>query len=540
MITKRKYKDRVLAHAKIVESYREKGKTPRKRTLLNLGSVKSEEDLQRYNQILDCMRDGKIFVEFSDITAKSSKEYGVTYTTRALLDKYGVSEVLKEHLSMNKADFDVYGVIRALITNRLVEPSSDLAAHDWIMKHYPENLGVLEHHLYRALDHLIAHKDEIESELFAVLKKRLGLDTSKTFYDLTSSYVEGTKCTLAMYGYNRDGKKGKKQIVLGLAMCDGIPVMHEVYKGNTVDKETLQGIQESLRKRLGIMETTVVADRGLMTEENIQALEEAGFQYIIGVNRRHNKIAEDLLVRVRQSSLQQSAREEHTEVLVRDGRKFVRRYIVCQDKETRRARLNTLDKIRKKMTRRLTELQRNYQASLAPRKGRKMIKESLMRQAFKVLGKNKRLFTVAFEDGLTFSLNKENWNYERKIAGKYLLLTTTDLKPEEVMKAYKELQTVENAFDEIKNFVDLRPINHHKPQRVRAHAFVCVLSFLIECIIERSTSRTARKVIDELKTVKMINLETKRIQKRILTELSPQVKAICKELKVPEPMAVVK
>lgn len=538
MITKTKYKGKVREYAKVVQSYWD-GKTSRPRVLLNLGRIKSEEDRQKFKRILERMKVDRQFVDIRDITAKSTKEFGVTYTTNVLLEKYGISTVLDKYLSMNKAEFGVYEVVRALITNRLVEPSSDLAAHDWIVKHYPEELDVKEHHIYRALDHLIKYKEEIESELFRVLKKRLKLDTSRTYYDLTSSYFEGTKCTLAMYGYSRDRKKGKKQIVLGLAMCDGIPVMHEVFKGNTQDKVTLQGMQKNLRERLGIKKTIVVADRGLMTDENVKALEESGYEYILGLNRRNNKIAEKHLIKMIRSPQRQSARERHREVVeLHNGEKIVRRYIVCKDKETRKARLKTLKQIRKNLTKKLTELQQQYAASQKRKKGRKMTKNSLMRQAFKALGKNKRLFDVEFDKGLTFSFNEENWEYEKKIAGKFILQTTTDLEPVEVVKSYKELLTVESAFDEIKNFLDLRPINHTKEPRVKAHVFVCVLSFLIQRIIERYTSQTARKVIKELLTVRIVLLDIKRKQMKLITELSPEVKRIYKELGVQRPVQV--
>src|SRR3989344_2036354 len=136
-----------------------------------------------------------------------------------------------------------------------------------------------------------------------------------------------------------------------------------------------------------------------------------------------------------------------------------------------------------------------------------MTKESLINQAFKLLGVNKRLFHVELsEDGFNYTFNKENYEYEEKIAGKFLLITNTDKSPENVMKTYKELQTVENAFDESKNFLYVRPIFHWREHRVRAHIFVCYLSFLIESIIERFSSESARMTIRELKRIKIIEL----------------------------------
>lgn len=531
-IVERKYGGKKRQYASIVQSYRS-GKKVKHQTILNLGHVKTKEDLKRFDNILRSMQSGDEFVNLKNISIKSAKEFGVTYVANELMKRYGIDETLKKHLSVNKAKFDIYEIIKALITNRLIRPSSELSAYDWINKHYDKELNIQEHHLYRALDYLEKGKEDIEVDIFKMLKERLGLDDSLTFYDLTSSYFEGNCCSLAMFGYSRDHRKDRKQIVIGLAICDGMPIVHDVHKGNTADKTTLESMHEKLIQ-LGIKKTVTVSDSGIMTEDNMEFLEEKNLEYIFGFDRRKSDIAEKLLVKKFVSDENQSAKEVHKEEIESNGKKIIRRYVVCLDKNTRKERLESLKEIRKKSEERLKELKRRYEQN--PRNGKKLTRDSLMQQAYKILGKNKRLFNIGFEDKFEFSLNKENWEYEQKIAGKFLLVTNTDMEAETVMKTYRQLKAVENGFDEIKNFLDARPIYHRKDIRVKAHVFVCVLSFMIECIMERFSSVTARKTINEMETVKTVNLDIKGSKKKMITEISKKAEDILKELNIPLPI----
>jgi transposase len=615
-ITRKKYKGKIIEHAKIVESYRD-GEISRQKVILNLGPINSENDRKKYYEVLSSMKKGKSFIDIEELSVKSAREFGVTYTTNSLLDKYEIDSILNKYLSENDAKFDVLGVVKALIINRVLDPSSDLSACDWIDKHYCEDLNVEEHHLYRALDYLILNKESIEEDIFKILKRKLRLDTSNTFYDLTSSYLEGNACKIAMFGYSRDHRKDRKQVVLGLIMCDGMPIMHEVFTGNTVDKKTLSSMQNSLKKRLGIKRTTIIADAGLMTNPNIEKLELEDFDYILGCHRRNSKISEELLVKQINSEKSQYAEEiltkeekiNETLLFSIDAKKnrkelvsnviskelqklfeendhalsstatltlkdelkntkrknqwrindqqnsvtyglekrkekidiykergITKRYILCLDKNTKKIRLEELDGIKDSIENRLKELDARYKKSITSKRGKKITKDSLMTQANKILGKNRRIFSVKFSKGLKFSLKEKEWNYEKKIAGKFLLITNTNIEANKAMKEYKQLQTVENAFDELKNFLGIRPIYHWKPRRVKAHIFVCVLSFLVECMIEKFIKQTARTAINELKTIQVVDIETKTVKKKLVSEISEECEDILKKLKIPIPL----
>jgi len=542
-ITQLKTKSGIKKHAKIVQSYWDKeNNTSRQKIIMNLGPVNSNNDLIKYKEILSSIKRGEgEFLKKSELIVMESKEFGITYTTNQLLEKYKIDEILQKALSNNKAKFDIYGIIKALIINRLVRPSSELSAFDWICEDYSEDLDIYGHQIYRALDYLIPKKDIIEKQIFENLKEMLKLNMEFAHYDLTSTYFEGNKCSIAFYGYSRDHRKDRKQVVIGLVMIDGIPIHHEVYQGNTVDKTTLEGMIKNVKEKFGLKEIAIVADRGIITEDNLDLLENQVYQYILGVQRRNNKIPEEHLIKEIESEDKHFAKEVHKAIIKKEGREFTRRYILCLDNQTKKERLENLKEIKKDKEEKLDELLRKYKASQISKKGKKMTKESLINQAFKLLGKNKRLFHVELaEDGFKYTFNEKNYEYEEKIAGKFLLITNTDKSPEKIMKTYKELQTVENAFDESKNFLYVRPLFHWREHRVRAHIFICYLSFLVESIIERFSSESARETLSKLKRICITKVKIGNIiEKRLTRDTLFNSKEIFDEMKIKSPSMII-
>jgi len=526
MITQTKYKGKVKKYAKIVQSYNDKN-TSRQKIILNLGIINSEADEKNFRTILNSMRKKRKFVDISNIKAKTAKEYGITYTTDKLLEKYEIDSILKNELSKNNAKFRIYPIIKALIINRLVNPSSDLSAYNWICNDYCKKINIQKHNIYRALDYLIERKDDIEKDIYTKLKNKLNLNTKKVHYDLTSSYLEGHNCQIAMYGYSRDHRPDRQQIVIGLVMVDGIPIYHKVFEGNTADKSTLSGIAEKLKSRFDLKAPIIIADRGLITEENLQMLETNKQKYILGFSKRNNNLTKELIVQDIKSNKNQIAKIIKTE--------NNRKYVLCLDNNTRNERLEILENIKKNISGKLNELTAKFEKSQASDKKNKITKESLILQVDKILGKNRRLFDLKYEDEtFLFNVNKDAWDYEQKSAGKFLLVTNTNLKADEVMKSYKALQSVENAFDEIKNFLDVRPIWHFKESRVKAHVFVCVLGFLIESIIERYSKESARRTLKKLGRIKKIELGVNNSDMQLITESTKEIEDIFANLKIPK------
>jgi len=534
---------KIYRSAKIVKSYKTSERKSRQKIIQNLGPVKTEQDEIKFREIVENMKKGKEFVDIDSMTFKSSKSYGIYYTVSQLFEKYGLDKILKFNLSKGKHQFDVYAIIKALITNRLENPLSKNKAFDYIQKDYPEKIVCKKEDLYHAMDVLEVNKENIEFELFNQLKKLFKLDLSKAHYDVTSSYFEGHKCEIATYGYSRDHRPDKEQIIIGLVLVDGIPIYHEVSKGNTSDKTTVLDVVETLKTKFRIEKPTVIGDRGMFTQDNIEQLEKNEENYILGFSKVGNKITEEVLQKeVAIHNHQTQCATLGKEEIIEYSKKNIqtRRYILCIDKNTQKEQLKTLEKIKEYISDNLTILEEKFEGSQNSKKGKIMTWESLISQAKRITNKNKRLFTVNYEhknQKFSFELNQDWYHREQKVAGKFVLVTNTSKTPLEILNIYKELNTVESSFNCIKNQLDLRPVNHYKTERVKAHVFICVLALLIEKIMQKSLKNmSVQSALDTLKRLKKGSFQFEMTIKNKLTEISSEQKEILEQMKIILPL----
>jgi len=455
-----------------------------------------------------------------------------------------LDKILKLNLSKSKHQFDVYEVIKALIINRLENPLSKNKAYYYIKKDYPEEIDCKKEDLYHAMDELEKNKEYIELEIFQNLKDKLKLNLEHAHYDITSSYFEGHKCDIATYGYNRDGLKGKEQIVIGLVLIDNIPIYHEVFEGNTSDKTTVLDVVETLKTKFGIKQPTIVGDRGMFTKNIIEKIEKDSGKYILGFSKVGNKITEEILQKEISLPIENEncnailGKEEIVEYSEKNIQK--RSYILCIDKNTQKEQLETLEKIKEYISSKLEELYLKFKKSQISKKGKKMSWESFIKQVDKIIKRNKRLFDIKYEHKtkeFEFKLNENWYKREQKAAGKFVLITNGDLSPLEVLKTYKQLNDVESSFNCIKNQLDLRPINHYKNERVKAHVFICVLALLMEKIMAKSLKDISpQTALEKLKRLNICYIKTNSIEKQKLSNLNLEIENIWKSLSIRRPI----
>ncbi len=236
-----------------------------------------------------------------DLETYEVRRYGVPYVVNIFWERLGISEFISSRLSDRQVAVDVDPCTRGMVLNRLMAPRSKLAVSRWASRTYLPGLdgGMLPsvHEYYRAMDYLLSMKEDLEAHPYHRLTDLLSLQLSMVFYDLTSSYLEGGTCPLARFGYSRDRRPDRKQIVLGLLVTkEGLPIAHEVYQGNITDKQTLPDIAR-LKERVGVRECIFVGDQGVMTRKNLKRLEKAGFRYILGYHKRKRVVCDLLLAR---------------------------------------------------------------------------------------------------------------------------------------------------------------------------------------------------------------------------------------------------
>src|SRR5262249_54921660 len=320
--------------------------------------------------------------------------------------------------------------------------------------------------LYENLDWLAGAQARIEDRLFAQRQKTK--PASLFLYDVTSSYLEGTYNELAAFGYNRDGKKGKMQLVIGL-LCDedGYPVSIEVFPGNTQDPRTVAAQVEKLKGRFGVTAITFVGDRGMLKGQQVEDLAQQGFHYITAITKPQI----DKLLRT--GALQMDLfDQELAEVLTEKGIRYVLRRNPMRAQEmrdTRHAKLATLQAQVTKQNQYLIDHPRaNAQGTLL----------KLVARAAKLRIADWVELTLV-EHTITLTIRGTAQTEAAKLDGCYVL--KTDLTPAQAPKEmvhdrYKDLASVEQAFRACKTVhLEVRPIFVRREARTRAHAFVVML-----------------------------------------------------------------
>lgn len=499
-ISKIKYAGKTYEYLRIVESIRHKGRVIQ-RVIANLGDLRliDKDNLWRLSSSL-AEYAGRKPVSIEDLEAISALHYGEIITAKSIWESLNLNFILKNSLAKTrKLAFDYPLCVFIMLLNRLIAPKSKLAITRWQERIYIERGTKPKYQYYlRALNYLAKSKEKIERFLFNRLTDLFSLKLNLIFYDLTSTYFEGQACPLAEFGYSRDRRADKKQIVLGLLVTDeGLPIAHQVYNGNISDKTTLKQTLDTLKKRFQIKRCIFVGDRGLVSEDNLAYLTQENYPFIVALRKRNLKEVEDLL---------RSASSTHYKIIsdilhLKEIQIDNMHYLICKNpqklKDDRCFRENLIKQVCSKLER---------LSNKSPQTDLKKASEIL------VLKKAKRYFITGIDKQNNFfwKLNEANLNYEKELDGVYILKTNVlDIKAYEVVKAYKNLSEVEDAFKEIKDFLKLRPIYHYSPLRVKGHVMVCVLAYLIEKILEKSLKRinlnlSPRQALEHLDTLRLV------------------------------------
>ncbi len=371
----------------------------------------------------------------------------------------------------------------AMIVGRIIAPASKLATTKALdPATAASSLGVElalgevgEDELYAALDWLLERQPAVE----AALAKRHLKGGTLVLYDVSSSYVEGRCCPLAKRGYNRDGKKGKPQIVYGLLCApDGCPVAIEVFEGNTADPMTLADQVAKLKRRFAIDHVVLVGDRGMITQARIdEDLRPTGLDWITALR------APALKELVGGGHLQMSLFDERDMAAITSPDFPGERLIVCRNPDLARERARKREDLLAATERDLAKIAASVTRKTRPLRGAAEIGMAVGA----VLHKHKMAkhfdLTIA-DDRFVFARKRDEIAQEAALDGLYAVRTSLPedaLADPAAVKAYKSLAQVERAFRCLKT-VDLhvRPIHHWLEDRVRAHVFLCMLAYYVE------------------------------------------------------------
>jgi len=480
------------------ESYRDNGKV-KKRTLANLTQWPPER-INHIRKLLKGEFDCGIPLEKTPI---SGPIFAVLFVLKAIADRLQITSVIgKQKLAK---------VALLLIFARISAKGSRLHALKWAQDHaIAETIGIKElklKDLYQAPDWLSDNQERIEKRLFA--KRHPDEKIPDLFlYDVTSSYLEGVENELADWGYNRDKKSGKKQIVIGLLTDNqGEPVAVRVFEGRTGDTATVPEQIRTLSHEFGVKRVTFVGDKGMVRGPQIKQLQSSGFNYITSVTKKEiakllkegnlrYELFSDKIAEVEEVQEEVYEKKNRNNEIIQEKIKRIVRYVIRRNP----IRMEEMRKNRDACLRKVIELASDQTQYL--QKGARRKPEVALRKVNEKISRYKLSSAVTAElsgnEGRVLKVKTDRSGYERvgKSDGCYVIKTDLSKKiisARDVHDRYKDLSKVERAFKLMKTeFLEIRPIFVRLESRTRGHVFGCMLAYMILREMRRGLGRVFR------------------------------------------------
>jgi len=474
--------------ALIRESYRE-GEKVNKRTIANIAHAPDSQ----IEAIKLALKSSDEIVVLKNAQAGNLTSSGKSVGAVAML--YQIAQILGITNALGKSREAI--LFLWLVFARLIDQGSRLSAARLARQHVVcEILGLEgfdENDLYNAMDWGCANQKKIESKLFLMLKKRSRdseFEAENIFlYDVTSTYLEGNQNELAEYGYNRDKKRGKLQIVYGLLTDkEGIPLSVEAFKGNTKDNKTLLSQIAKIKERFGVKYVTLVGDKGMIKSIEIEAInEEEKFNYITSITK-----PQILKLLKREVIAMELFDEKLGEVFdQQEGLRYILRRNPHRVEEMKWTRESKLSKVKNKISWANTYLLEHSRAKVETQvKNLKNYVEKLKLDDYvEVLAKgggggNGQTRSVGIE------IDQDKLNESSKLDGCYVIKTnlnkSKNLSKEVIHERYKALSEVEWAFRTQKTgYLEVRPIFVRKETRTRGHLLITMLSYRLEQFLRK-------------------------------------------------------
>lgn len=509
--SKKSYKGKGYETYALTESYREGGKVKHKH-VANLGTL-TPEQAERIRLVLKAKKLEEAFVgPLKDVVAKKH----FRFLDVAVLDQYWRLFALNDFFSGR-----IYP--EAMAINRCLEPKSKIRIKAWtegtVLSRLTGDECPGEYEVYRDLDEIATDEERLQQHLYQQYVK-LGLAAEKSFfYDITSSYFEGSKCILATYGYSRDHRPDRKQIVIALVITpEGYPLYWRVMRGNIQDVTTVSELVTELKERFGIKECLLVFDRGMMSMVNLQLISEQGFTYIsaldrdeiMGLGLLEPDFPERLDADWKENLTQRGFKAYDDHLYYRKHDDLNKRYLIAynrqlyqEQQEARKVRLAKAKKFitalnedlaRAKKSRSKDTTKNKIDQQLHKLKMHKIFAYRLEPVTVSALGANGKEKKVG-SFHIAYSINETALKRQGYLDGLSCFLTNAaDLKPEQVISAYRRKNKIEEAFREIKSFLQVRPFYLTREERVRAHVSICVLGYLLLNALEESLSLTEQSL----------------------------------------------
>lgn len=516
-------------YVQLVESYRDDDGRIRKRTVATLGR------LDQVGDSLDAVINGLLKATgrqpvvgdsgSPEVRFESARTLGSVWALNELWKTLGF-DALRRTFRRTRHQIDIEALIRILVFNRLCDPESKLGVLRWLETVALPDMplkAVTHQHLLRSMDALVANQGAVDRVVARLLRPLIDQDLSVVFYDLTTIRAEGGSMIdgdVRHFGMAKSGAI-ERQFMLGVVQtAEGIPIYHEVFDGNAAETRTLQPTLATLLERFPqVQRLILVADRGLLSLDNLDALK--GIQlasgrtleFILAVpGRRYNDFLEQLRP-FHRTQCQNATEPVIDEQTWHDLRLIVAHDPVAAKAQTQR-RAERIDALRKQADDWVDKLDAQ---DLGDRKrGRPLSDSGAKARLYHAVADAhlSRIIKVDLKsDVLRYQIDKKARALAEMMDGKLLLVTnTTDLSPTDVVERYKSLADIERGFKVLKSEIEIGPVYHRLPERIRAHAQICFMALILHRVMRGKLKSADTGLSPERALEQLARIQHHRIQ----------------------------
>ena len=474
-------------YLQLVESFRNDSGQVRTRVVANLGRLDQITPEQLDPLINGLNRAvGRAENTASDVIQEPGLSFGDVFTLHELWRELGFDKALTRALRSGRRKTDVEALVRSMVFNRLCDPTSKLGCLRWLetvaMPAIPDT--VTHQHLLRAMDALMDNADAVEDALARQIRPLVDTTLAVVFYDLTTVRIHGEGAVdddIRAFGMNKEIGGIARQFVLGVVQtADGLPLMHTVHPGNVGETKTLQGMLQTVLKRFPVQRVILVADRGLLSLENIGELTALADQdgrkleFILAVPaRRYADLVETFQgLAFSDDGLAESSFAGHRLIVAHDPLR------AREQSERRRGRVAELEAEAEKMAAKLDAQDAGQTA-----RGRRASDRGAYSRFTRAVAEAEmtRFLRADLQaDRFSWSVDEDAVVRAELFDGKLALLTNApDLTTAETVARYKSLADIERGFRVLKSDIEIAPVHHRLPDRIRAHALICFLALVL-------------------------------------------------------------
>mgnify|MGYP001566821330 CR=1 FL=1 len=513
-----KYKDTIYTSYFIAESYREGGKV-KKRVLWSIGKL-TDSQKEQIQMICKTMSDPQqVLTTFDNISVVESRPFLDLAVANALWDEWEFSKAFRDPVTQGDLTTDL--IAKILTINKCVSPCSHYSIPQWaaqtslsgVVGHPLENLN--DDKIYYELDQIDANHRNLEDHLFRITYKKDNQSYDRVNYDLSSSYFVGIKCPISHCGHSKDDKPHNKQVLLAIMVNDkGYPFKWDVYPGNTAEAKTLIRNVDACQKRFGLKNITLVFDRGIVSDENLNAISASGLKYVSALDKDQiasiSAIDWDILNGVDWDNFKERLHgwDIYDESLyfkdlgLYEGRRYILGFnpVLCkEERTTRQEKIAAFEAFLIAKNKELAEATRSRDSEktrqpifkeLRRLKIKKHFADPVLTQiSLKRTNKRGKISTISsFEIAVQKKPEQIRAQIERLDGICVFVSNHTDIHDQsgifpfsgrKIIQAYRDKTKIEDAFKHIKSFLELRPFYVYTPSHVRATYSICVLAYFL-------------------------------------------------------------